>query len=909
MQDHLFDSLESGATVVTVNHRLARDLRSRFNFRQIERGLTAWRTPSITSFDAWCESLWNDCVDAGVHSRLRLPGGAQESALWERIVDESPEGRGLIQTSRTAAQALDAWYLAAQWGIAVPREADPDLNDDCRAFARWAARYADELAQRGWIDRARLPERLAESIEAGMLEAPRRVWLAGFDELTPQQLALVEAMRAAGSSIERFVAPRHEPEILAVALDDAGEELRSAARWARSLLDRGELGTIGVVVPGLQQARARVDAIFSDYLLPSALHPAGGEPSRPFNISCGRPLSDYPIVATALIALELCTGPVPIERAGALLRSPFIGGAEAELSSRALLDARLRRSGRTAVTAAEILRTAAETRRQSDSEPETPRAHTAPDLAARLGEWSVLCADLDPGTVQSASKWAEAFAAMLKALGWPGDRLVTSAEHQALEKWWELLATYATLDGVVDDERPLGAVRRLARMAAGIDFQPRTDEAPVQILGTLEAAAMRFEHIWITGMHDEEMPATPKPNPFLPIRLQRTHRVARASAERELEFARTVVDALLGAAPYVIVSHPLSDGERPLVASPLVTHLEPRRSEELEWGDARHFATLIHESGERETMLDIVGPPVATGTPVHGGTSILRDQAACPFRAFASHRLGAKPLERPAPGLDAMERGKLMHDVLENFWAEVRTHSALVALEPETLEERIAWHVGHAVEKFATMHPETFSERFAAIEQQRLTRIIRAWLVTEKERMPFRVHGIEQELPVTIGGITMSVRIDRIDELLDGRKIFIDYKTSRPSLKKWFGERPDEPQLPIYCTTCDDVAAVLFVQLKPDGVKFTGIAAEDGIVPGVKAFKGAPEDAIETWEEINPRWREVLEAIGARFLGGEAAVAPKDLTQTCRYCEVGPLCRVRDMSVGEETSESEGVTA
>jgi ATP-dependent helicase/nuclease subunit B len=893
MHDLLFDSLSTGATLITVNHRLARGLRSRYNSRQIDRGLIAWRTPAIASFDAWCDGLWSDCVDAGAHVGLHLPSSAQEAALWERIVDESPEAVGLILTSRTARQALEAWCLAAEWRIPVPNPSDPDLNDDCRAFARWATRYARELAERGWVDRARLADRLVDALDSGLLEAPAQLWLAGFDEATPQQDYLFAAMERHGAKLIPFEPPRHDGAVLSLALDDAQEELTSAARWARNLLDGPSPGAIGIVVPSLESVRARIDATFSDYLLPSAVLPESGEPMRPFNISCGRPLSEYPVVATALLALELCTGRVAIERIGALLRSPFLGGAEAELSNRALLDARLRRYGRTEITFAEL-------RREADAELKDPApTYRCPSLVALLDAWNGVAAGLSGASLRP-SDWAQKFAAMLDALGWPGEREVTGSERQTIEKWWELLSSYATLDGIIPNERAMGAVRRLARMAAGTEFQTKTDDAPVQILGTLEAAGMRFDHLWIVGMHDEEMPATPKPNPFLPIRLQRSHRVARASAERELEFARTVVNGLLASAPDVVVSYPASDGERPLEPSPLIAHLSPHRPEELAWSAARHFATIIHESGERESLVDEQGPAVAPGVPVHGGTSILRDQAACGFRAFATHRLGAKPLDRPAPGLDAMERGKLMHSVLETLWLELRDHATLVALDDDQLDALIERHVVKAVAVAAAAHPETFSERFAAIERRRLARITRQWLVLERERLPFRMKKIEEEQWVTLGGVQMRVRIDRIDELHDGRQVFIDYKTSQPSSSKWFGDRPDEPQLPIYCTTCDDVAAVLFVQLKPHEVKFNGIAAESGIVPGVKEFGGVEADGILAWEQINPRWRAVLTSIGEQFMNGHAAVAPKKPSETCRYCEVGPLCRIKEMSEMEE---------
>jgi len=43
---------------------------------------------------------------------------------------------------------------------------------------------------------------------------------------------------------------------------------------------------------------------------------------------------------------------------------------------------------------------------------------------------------------------------------------------------------------------------------------------------------------------------------------------------------------------------------------------------------------------------------------------MVKDQAACPFRAFAAHRLGAEGLQFPHTGLDALERGTLVHRVL-----------------------------------------------------------------------------------------------------------------------------------------------------------------------------------------------------------------------------------------------------
>ena len=77
-------------------------------------------------------------------------------------------------------------------------------------------------------------------------------------------------------------------------------------------------------------------------------------------------------------------------------------------------------------------------------------------------------------------------------------------------------------------------------------FQVEDEGAPVQVMGMLEAAGLRFDHLWIMGLHDETLPAPANPNPFLPSALQRQHHLPHSSAARELEFASTMMDRLLG---------------------------------------------------------------------------------------------------------------------------------------------------------------------------------------------------------------------------------------------------------------------------------------------------------------------------------------------------------------------------
>ncbi len=289
--------------------------------------------------------------------------------------------------------------------------------------------------------------------------------------------------------------------------------------------------------------------------------------ARSISRSAGRS-HNFPSSTPRCMVLELGLGRISSEDLGALLRSPFLGGAAVERSRRALLDVVCRR-GEPVVRFSELLRLA----QDKDADGQW-RAHGAPLLAARLEEWRRL-QDGAP-TLQLPSAWAEAVARGLMALGWPGDRSLDSDEYQTVDAWRELLAMLSSLDEITGRMDYAAALRSLARMAAERIFQPKSPEVPVQVMGLLEAAGLEFDCLWITGLHDAAWPASPRPNPFIAIELQRRHALPHASAAREFEFASRLSAGLLSCAPEIIVSHPRRSGDDDLRPSPFIAQCRPR---------------------------------------------------------------------------------------------------------------------------------------------------------------------------------------------------------------------------------------------------------------------------------------------------------------------------------------------
>jgi probable DNA repair protein len=897
--------LEQGVPLLTATQRLAREWRRRYDDAQRRAGRAVWPSADVLHLGAWVRRTHEEALDAGA---LGLQPGAgdgpahgtapvvlsdgQVRTVWERIVADSAPARGLLRAQATAAPALEAWQRLTQWRLPVPA-AGPQAPLELRAFAEWAAAYARRCAERGWLDPAALPDRVAEALRTGALTPPPRLLLAGFDELPPQTDALLAALRGAGTQVDALPLPRRGAQAVRWEAPDGEKEAWAAARWARHWLEREPEARIGIVVPDLAARRAQLLRILEDVLQPAAVLPGPEPRRRPFNLSRGLPLADYPIVAAALTLLGLTPAAQPLETWSALLRAPFLAGAEREAHARARLDVRLRGWGAAELSSASVQAAAGE--------------HEAPALAAALGRWRRACAALPAR--QAPGAWAQAFSALLGELGWPGERPPDSAEYQTLERWRALLEELARLELVAPAMTRTEALGALRRMAAETEFQPEGPDAPVQVLGPLEAGGLEFDHLWVLGLHEELWPAPPRPNPFLPGELQRRHAMPRASVARELEIARRETERLRQAAPDVVFSHPRAEGERPLRPSPLIAALPLAADAALPLAGAPTLRETLGAAARLEALSDADAPPIAPGTPVNGGTSLFSEQAACPFRAFAHHRLHAHAPETPQPGLDAATRGTLVHAALEHAWRQIRDHATLAALDDAALQALLEGAVAAGIGAYKEQRPHALPPRLEALERRRLVALLRVWLAVERERTPFAVEALEQRQPLEIGGITVSGRMDRIDRLPDGRHVLIDYKTGRLRAGAWWGERPDEPQLPLYAASHGgSLAGVAFAQVRRDEPRFQGVADDPARFPGATRFDAIRlppgEPPFGSFAAVVERWRAALEGLAGGFRAGDARVHPKR-GDTCEHCDLPGLCRIAELRPGYALAHDE----
>jgi ATP-dependent helicase/nuclease subunit B len=920
-QKDLYKRLSAGvtaATVVTPNRRLAQALVNDFNQHQLDRQRVVWQTPDILPYAAFLERIHLNTLYSTSDADLPLLLNAmQAQMLWEKVIQSDETGVLLLNTTQAARLATEAWQLLHDWQLLDDFRQYP-LNEDSITFCDWAVIYQKHLVENNLTDPACLGELIKKMCAQDSVQRPDELFCFGFDHFTPQQIAVLNGLMASGSSVTLIRSPvmdladREEVVHAArrVCYTDMQDEIYHAAVWARSRLEADPSASIGIVVPALTQMRSTLQRIFSDVMHPDARAALPQPyqqyaPHLPFNISLGLPLSDYPLVDTALTILMLVSQAVDYDRISDVLRSPFIGGGDAEIDDRALLDQKLRRHAASNLTLEQLVSLLQLTFNHNDL-----GNNSGSECRVLINNLSMLLAFCRNDLPQKArhGDYTRLMLDMLRIIGFPGERTLDSREYQTLQKFHEAAAELATLDRVIPQTGFSGAVGRLNHIVSNTLFQPQTPPVPIQILGVLEATGLGFDHLWVMGLSDEQWPLRPCINPFIPYAMQKKSGMPMGSVTAAFAFSQRITHSWLNSANEVVLSHPkFSDGTDALeiLPSSLIRSI-PESSIDLPRYQSHR--NLIAQTACLERVVDDHVPPLVrhdTG----GGVAIIKDYAACPFRAWARHRMAADAMDTPHVGLNAMERGILAHLVLAAVWSRLKTKQALDTINLIDLNDILFAASNDAVQSIKEKRPYALSDRFLSIERRRLVRLVREWLEVEKGRGNFTVEAIEQSHVIQIGELRLQGRMDRVDRLDNGMLLIIDYKTSQYKVDAMLGERPDEPQLPLYLVMASppltDVAGVAFAAIKSGGMRFSALAQEDDMLPGVDAFdKTAGYDDLTSWAALLDQWNAVFLQLASGFVNGDARVMPKNYPETCRYCDLQSFCRISErlaMTEGRDT--------
>ncbi len=858
----LFSRSEEGATIVTPSRLVAAVVNQQLAKAQLDRGLQSWRRAPVHSVNSWLSASWNETRYA-LADVPTLLSSSQEHVLWQQIIEQ--QHGHLFDVASTARLAARAAKLLAEWHIPV----DGDLwndHEDGQQFLEWHKLFRRRCRDERWMTKSDV-WRLLPNWIAARGPTPEFTVFAGFHTFTP---ALERVKHLLG---ERFIRDDARLDLPsggtpAKLCEDLAQEVEQAARWSRALFERQPSRSIAILVPDLSSHRSLVERTFQQVFYPAAVlrllrTPTQEEPDSVFRINDAPSLRTHPLIASALLLVELTRPRIDIGVAGAILRSPFLAGAAEERSERALADLDLRKKRELDVSLRDVEYAS---RNCPLLLPVLASVHRIIPAAAHKLE---------------LPKWSEFFAAILRAVDWPGRAEVTEQEGKVIEAWSRAVSELGAL-GLVSSEVSYDiALAHLRGLLSSPGIERGDWSSPIQILDASEAAGLEFDSVFVTGLSDETWPPRLATYPLVPLKLQRAYDVPASSPEGAQQERQRMTASLFAAAPNTIATY---SGRLSPLAQPFVRR---DRIPSVEWPGKLPRQSFMPVA--LDEIEDTSAPPYEQNEGTRGGASLIKAQSLCPFRAFAEFRLAANAPEDGCLGFDSRERGGFVHTALQNVWARLKTHQQLLA----TARDELCVLVRDAVEQ-AVRNREAgpFHELMSRTECERLERVIHEWLDLERQRkQPFRVETLEQKRLYDFPGLRLHLRADRLDRLRNGKLVLIDYKSGAQTRGKLKCPRPAEPQLLLYATAVGgEVDGLFFGELKPREPRAVGFSRE-------RQFPGSAAEVKKDWSLFIAQSEAEVQRLAAEFVHGYAAVDP--IKGACEYCRIKPFCRVHEAVVQE----------
>jgi ATP-dependent helicase/nuclease subunit B len=862
--------LRDGGLVVMASDRAARAVAAAFHRARQSEGLSAWPAPNILDWKSFVRFAWEERTRDG---RLLL-NPAQEQSLWAQIAGADGRLATLLEgpRHRLAALAMEAHELLCGYAPQFLRPpARAAWQQDAAAFSNWLSAFDQACRTGNLLSPARLPLELISLLENDQLGRPPLL-LAGFDRILPTQRAVFDAWGA-----WQLTAPdQPAAQIHFHQATDVQAELDACALWCQGQLAANPRARLLVVTQnaGDRSSRGQIERAFLDL--------SGSGSAPPFEFSLGIPLSQVALPRTAHLLLRWLSGPLAEHELDWLFSTGQITASPQESSA---LQAQMRALRRRGLEQPQWTLTAFIHARNGPIALPTDWVSRIVEAQRRLDDFA--------RRPQTPLDWAELVPQLLETAGWPGSRPLSSAEFQAVSRWQQAVETAGSLGF---DGRHILWAEFLSALDRTLDetlFAPESQDASIQIAGPAESAGLTADAVWFLGATEDAWPAGGATHPLLPLDVQRTALMPHASPQLDWELAHAVTARLVASAPEVQFSYTKQSGGVEARPSRLIAQLA---------GEAEELpATPPHPEPLAAPYEDATLIPFPHGK-VQGGAGVFTFQSQCPFKAFAIARLGAQSWEPAEAGLTPSQRGQLLHAVLHAIWGGppngIRTLNQLQSLEDH--ERFVADHVQRVFQdELREGLRQRMPRRYLELEELRLTRLITEWLDYEATRVDFEVVEAEAARAITLAGLTLDLRLDRIDRLKDDSLLVIDYKSGDVTPKSWQLPRPDDVQLPLYASFALDgeLGGLACAKVRPGDLVFTGHIGD----PTTTLFASLKGNSALVKNELTAEqlidWREYIEQLARDFLAGRAEVDPREYPKTCERCGLQTICRVEESEI------------
>jgi len=871
----------------------------------------------LYSFSQWQHSLWQQLSFVQL---LPIPIDNHAIKFWLVQLIEKEDAWVLTNPQGVADQVFSAYQNLCHWRLSL-KQLNAGDSTEIKFFIQWIQKLEDFFHKNNLTAEFKQIEFLLSHWDLIKALIPQKILLVGFNHLTPLEECLLNQLQLDGTLLEYYNPSKSNRVQQQLVFDDLKGELAFAAQYANQWLSQqasdnlshqsSQFGqsdlsaqpshsspkSIAIVVDQLSHNLNRVHEAFSQ-----VFHAEEEKPwlplSKPsYNVSAGQPLLDQPIVNAALQLLKINPKRISFEQLQLLKNTPFIIWGNEKNSIRHFIHQQVLK-GKAEYDLASLNYHAQDF---FQSEKQYQPLESLLNLLTEL-------ADLNKSTtmLQHIHQWK----AFLLSAGFfdsnNPQHPLDLFQNQALESLLKTMQQCEIIDYLNNGlslNRALDYLQQACREQA---FQVASDRSQVQVLGILEASGLEFDQVLLVGFGQMSWPQKNKINPFLPLHLQREHKMPGSSAEREYHYAKKLSNSLIQSSQQLVATASYDESKTQSDISGLFAHFDKIEASQLISDDDSKQASNINLTitSERFKWIsnDALDIPMSE---IRGGAYLLSDYAKCPFQAMLKYQFRSKDYQAESKGLDPREKGSWLHAVMQHIWQQIKTQKCLNTFSDQQLTELVEKSVLRILNQEYKSIKQRLGDTLTQMEADKLIQRILQWLAIEKTREEFSIKHLEQPMSLDLGPFSLHFKIDRVDSNSQGQIEIIDYKTGQCHLSSWFSVRPTEAQMPAYYLAANlsqeqTIASLQYAKLKTGDIGRLGLQVmdeqlvklEDGEKRKDKNYFSKLE--LSSADDLAEQWKASLGRLAQGIAEGYFPVSPKDIQSHCQYCDYGSVCRIKE---------------
>lgn len=859
--------------VLCVNNRYARRVLEQFNQLLGEDNKTV-AIPSIVPQHAWIQNLANTlCFQENNKFAKHVFSGFAAQQLWQKIIKDHEQEDYFLNVNQMAKLSFDANNLINEWDISVN---EAEYTKDYERFLEWQKQYNQQLHKLDAEDINLTYKNIGDCLDNGaVLSNLENLVLVGFNQISPRLEMVLIKLQNLGVNLYNYTSDNElAKQIQYYQLDDEHSEWQQAILWAKDNLLNNPRSKFAIVVPNPSENIHYIHRLMQQHLTPAGLS---------YNIAAAPKLSEWPIINTINLWLNLLDSfskndKCDVADVGAALLSLSVLNNRKTNHWAASLDRELRHKEIRSLDYKKF------TGFCSDSMADF--VQSLDDCIQLINSTKKTTIDNHIGLIRN----------LLNTMGFVDNIELDSVNWQCLQAFDQGLNDLLNLVPVFGSIYYSKAIRVLEQFTQNTTFQPQRDaNSRLDVLGFLEAEGGYWDGVWVLGLTDKVFPAQAQPNPLIPWAAMQRSNAPRSTPERELLWAQASLQHIKQSAPTVCFSYAQLSGDETLKASAL---LEANYDNYIKPNINKNIINPI----VLETIDDDYGPKLSVSVDgiLKGGVSVLDTQSRNPLWAFVKYRLGAVYMPDYAQGFNPIVRGIVLHDCMYIIWSNLQDKEGLIqAKNNNKLDHIIKEAFEQATQKLQLESNLGFdSKTIHELELTRTVNIINAWLDLEIQRQhDFKPLHLEHVSELKHNGLKLSYRVDRIDQLHDGRKLIIDYKSGITPVainKNWTRKRLIDLQLPLYATGFEhnDLAGLAFVRLNSRATDAYGLSDGDCGIESLRYFTDIEEFNNLSWQNLIQNWHKSTRELIDEYVDGYAA--NKFINDTdIQYCDVLPFLRLQ----------------